>query len=105
TAKAGGDYVAASGVLTFAPGESSKSITVLVNGDTVNEPDETFVVNLAGETNATVSKRQGIATITNDDAAPSLSIADVIVLEGNTGTKPAVFTVTLAGTSSLAVTV
>ena len=53
--------------------------------------------------NATASKGQGTGTITNDDAAPTLSITDVTIAEGNAGTKPAVFTVTLAGTLAVAV--
>src|SRR3954452_12484938 len=46
TATAGSDYRAASGTLTFAPGETIKTITILVNGDRIGEPNETFVVNL-----------------------------------------------------------
>jgi hypothetical protein len=69
-AVAGGDYVATSGTLTFAPGETSKTITVDVNGDTDVEGDETFTVVLSNPSNAIVSVNQGIATgtIQNDDA-------------------------------------
>ena len=63
TAQAGSDYVAANGSLSFAPGETSKTITVQVNGDTTYELDETFTVNLSGAVNATVSKAQGTGTI------------------------------------------
>src|SRR5207302_569341 len=48
TALTGEDYLAASGTLTFAPGETSKPITVQVSGDTTPEADETFYVNLSG---------------------------------------------------------
>src|SRR5205823_12060912 len=41
------DYVPATGTLTFAPGVTSLTITNFVNGDTVNEPDETFLVKLS----------------------------------------------------------
>jgi hypothetical protein len=41
------DYIAKTGTLTFAPGETSKTITILVNGDRLAEPNETFVVNLS----------------------------------------------------------
>jgi hypothetical protein len=68
TASAGADYQAATGSLTFNPGETSKTVTVAVNGDTANEPDETFFVNLSGAANATVLDGQGVGTITNDDA-------------------------------------
>src|SRR5207249_1570109 len=89
----------------FAPGESSKTIIVKVNGDTVNEADETFFVNLSNAANASITKAQGVGTIRNDDAKPSLSISDPSVLEGNSGTVDAVFTVTLAGASSQPITV
>src|SRR5207247_1538670 len=105
TAIAPSDYVAASGTLTFAHGESSKNIVVKVNGDTLNEADETFFVNLSNAANASITKSQGLGTIRNDDAKPSLSISDASVLEGNSGTVDAVFTVTLAGASSQPITV
>src|SRR5262249_51455602 len=73
TAAAGTDYVAlALSTLTFNPGETQKTITVKVNGDTVVEPDETFFVNLSGATNATIATAQGTGTIRNDDAAGSV---------------------------------
>jgi VCBS repeat-containing protein len=64
------DYVAASGILTFNPGETSKTIVVSINGDISFEPDETLTVTLSGANNATITQAQGIATITNDDAQP-----------------------------------
>ena len=73
TAAAPSDYVAASGSLTFAPGESTKTITVTVNGDTTSESNETFFVNLSGAAGASVSDGQGQGTITNDDAPPALT--------------------------------
>ena len=48
TAVAPGDYTAASGTLTFTPGVTTQTLTVPVNGDTLNEPNETFFVNLSG---------------------------------------------------------
>src|SRR5439155_17168571 len=71
------DYVAASGTLTFNPGDTSKTITVTVNGDTKFEPDETFTVKLSGATNATIADGQGQGTIVNDDTQPAISINDV----------------------------
>jgi uncharacterized delta-60 repeat protein len=68
TATAGTDYQQTSGTLTFNAGETAKSISVLVNGDTVNEPDEAFTLNLSNPVNATVSDNQGSGTILNDDA-------------------------------------
>jgi hypothetical protein len=68
SANAGSDYQAATGSLTFNPGETSKAAAVSITGDTTNEPDETFVVNFSDPVNATVSDGQGVGTIVNDDA-------------------------------------
>jgi hypothetical protein len=69
TAKTPDDYAPTSGALTFAPGETTKSVTVLVKGDIVDEADETFGVLLSGPTNATLaSKSVGVGTILDDDA-------------------------------------
>jgi hypothetical protein len=62
------DYTAVSGTLTFAPGQTSRTVSVPVNGDTQNEPNETFFVNLSNATNATISDNQGLGTILNDDS-------------------------------------
>lgn len=104
TAKAGSDYQAASGQVTFAPGETAKTFTVLVNGDTLNEADETFFVNLSGASNAWIGSR-GMGMIVNDDPLPTLSINDVQKLEGNSGTTDFVFTVSLSAPSGQTVTV
>src|SRR5262249_2063322 len=91
TATTGSDYVATSGTLTFNPGDTTKPITVVVNGDTTVEPNETFFVNLSNAVNATIADGQGVGTILNDDAlpTPTLSINDVSVTEGNSGTTNA----------------
>ena len=75
-----------------------------VKGDTLNEPTETFVVNL-GRHNAFLADTQAVGTITNDDPLPTLSIADVSIAEGDVGTVHAVFTVTLSAASGQVVTV
>src|SRR5262249_11751978 len=80
TQAAGSDYQAASGTLTSAPGETSQAVTVLVNGDTLNEPDETFTLDLANPTNATIAVGAGTGTIRNDDAV-TLSVNDVTAPE------------------------
>lgn len=65
-----GDYQAASGALTFAPGETSKTITVDVFGDTVVEFDETFLVNLDGLSLAgSITDGQATGWIGDDDGA------------------------------------
>src|SRR6185312_14740102 len=74
TATAPEDYTATSGTLTFAAGESSKTISVPVRGDHDFEPDERFFVNLSNPTNAEIAQGQGIATILNDDSVPSQNL-------------------------------
>jgi hypothetical protein len=109
TATAGGDYTAASGTLTFAAGETSKTINVSVAGDTTVEPNETFTVTLSAPSGAALADASGQGTITNDDSAPppplpTMSIADASVTEGN-ATTMASFTVTLSAAAATAVTV
>jgi hypothetical protein len=62
------DYVSKSGTLKFAPGETTKTITIQVKGDKKLEPDETFFVNLSNATGGTIEDGQGLGTIFNDDA-------------------------------------
>ena len=99
TASAGIDYTAASGTATFASGTTSTTISITVNGDTTVEPNETFSVNLTSPVNATVADAQAVVTIANDDV-PSISITDLSVNEGNTGTTNAVVTLTLSAASA-----
>jgi hypothetical protein len=68
SATAGSDYVAASGTLTFAAGETSKTIPVTINGDTTPEPPESFDVNLFNATGAAIADAQGLGTITRSAA-------------------------------------
>ena len=78
TAVAGQDYVAGSGTVTFAPGENVKTVTVLVNGDTALEADETFYVSLSAPSGATISGGPGQGTIVNDEgplACPASPVA------------------------------
>lgn len=104
TATAGSDYIATSGALTFAAGEIEKPVVVLVNGDTVDEAQETFFLDISNVQNATVSSSRGTAFI-NDDDGPTVRINDVSVTEGNSGTKAATFTLTLSGPSVEAIAV
>ena len=61
------DYVARSGLLVFAPGETSKTIEITIKGDTRKEQNETFYVNLSLASGGTISDSQGTGTILNDD--------------------------------------
>ena len=100
---ADGDYIPTSGTLQFATGVSAATFTVTINGDTKVEPNEIFFVNLSGATTGTtISKSQGTGTIINDDASGSVAINDVNIVEGNSGTQVATFTVTRTGTNATA---
>src|SRR5262249_20218748 len=62
------DYVARTGTITFKPGETTKTITIDVQGDSKREADETFYLDLFGNsTNSLLDKKRGIGTIVNDD--------------------------------------
>jgi len=73
SAVAGEDFAATCGTLTFAPGQTRKTIAVRVNGDGIVEGDETFSLRLSGASNAFIADSRGIGTIVNDDlvAPPS----------------------------------
>ena len=69
TALAGSDYVAASGVLSFAPGESVKTVSVQINGDLEAETDETFRLNLTNPSRGTTIATPSLTgTIVNDES-------------------------------------
>jgi sugar lactone lactonase YvrE len=74
TATAGSDYTATSGTLTFAPGVTSQTISVTINGDVTTENNETFFVNLSSALNAVISDSQGLGTIINDDVLEHFTI-------------------------------
>lgn len=81
---------------TIPAGSSTYAFTVLVNGDTTPETNETFFVNVTNAVGATVLDGQGQGTIVNDDVAPNLTINDVSLGEGNSGTTSFIFTVSLS---------
>jgi hypothetical protein len=81
TAAAGSDYVATSGTLTFAPGETSKGVSVSVVGDVTYEPDETFSLDLTNPVNVTLADAQGQGTVVNDDTGVRFDAGAVSVNE------------------------
>ena len=85
------------GTVSFADGESSKTIVLDVQGDTAVEPNEIFSVVLSAPTGgATLNDGLATGTITDDDA-PRVSINDVSIVEGDAGTSLLTFTVTRTG--------
>ncbi len=88
------DYVLNSGTLNFAMGDDTETITVVLNGNTKVELNETFFVNLSNASNGAISDAQGVGTITNDDQA-TLTIDNVSKTEGDAGTQTYTFTVSV----------
>ncbi|MDT7778742.1 MAG: hypothetical protein QOC99_1254 [Acidobacteriota bacterium] len=81
SANSGTDYQASVGTLTFNPGQTSRTLSVPINGDTTVEPDETFFVNLTGPVNVTLTRAQGVGTIVNDDTSVQFSAGALQVNE------------------------
>src|SRR6185312_17283968 len=92
SASAGSDYMSTSGTVTFNPGETSKTITVTIFGDTVVEGNESFFVNLTSATNATIADGQGIGTIVDDDGGGGGGGGPSDVRLGNISTRSRVLT-------------
>jgi hypothetical protein len=107
TATSYSDFTPQSGMLSFTPGQTTRTLAIVIRGDTTVEPNETFVVNLAVPTGATLLDAQGVGTIINDDGGatlPTLRINDASVSEGNSGTKTLTFTATLSAAASTTIT-
>ncbi|WP_020182457.1 retention module-containing protein [Methylotenera sp. 1P/1] len=95
------DYTNSTGTVTFTPGQTTRTITVPINNDTIDEPNETFFVNLSGATNATIADSQGAGTIIDNDAVPTIqSVSAASATEGGS----LLHTITLSNGSSVATT-
>ncbi|MFO0691188.1 MAG: PQQ-dependent sugar dehydrogenase [Myxococcota bacterium] len=106
SASAGTDFTSTSGTLTFPGGVTTQTIDVAILGDLLDEADETFTVSLSGAGgNASIGDGSATGTIRDDDPLPALSIADAQRNEGDSGTAPLDFTVTLSPASGRSVTV
>ncbi len=105
TASSPSDFAALTTTVSFALGETSKPVTVVINGDASGEPSETVFVNLSNPVGAPIADAHGVGTIVDDDAFPVLAIADAATSEGNAGTKVLSFTVSLTPASGSTVTV
>lgn len=92
-------------MLTFAPGDTTKQVLVPIHGDSTDEADEAFTLTLSSPSNATLGKATATGTIASDNALPAITLDDVSLVEGNAGTKDAVFTATLTPASGRPVTV
>ena len=103
TAVAGNDYTFDNGTLTFTPGETSKSVSIPITADTIDEENETFSLDLSSPTNAVLGTASGTVTISDDDSAPTISISDNATSNEASGATP--LTVTLSAASERVITV
>ncbi len=99
-AAAGIDYESASGTLTFAPGEVSRTIRVPIVDDDLDEPDETFALVLSDPRGATLRRGSALGVIRDDDEPPALSVADAA---GDEDVGALEFEVTLSAPSGIEV--
>ena len=105
TARAGTDYTAGSGRLTFGVGDSTRTVSVTVTGDDVDEPDETFTVTLSSASGATIADAEATGTIRDDDDEPTVTLVltPASILESRN--RQSTVTATLDHASSEATTV
>ena len=106
TATAPADYVAASGTVIFQPGQTTNTVSITINADALDEPDELLLVAFSNPTNATIGGFYGLGfgTILDDDPPPAIVPGGATITEGNTGTKVLQIPVSLSAPSSRTVT-
>ena len=101
SATAGEDYLASSFTLPFFAGQTTRILVLNIVGDALDEPDETFRVDLFDPVNATIADDSATVTIVDDDdPLPSISISDATVTEGTGGNSTVEVTVTLSAPAS-----
>jgi hypothetical protein len=107
TASSPADFLSKTGRVRFSGGHRRSKVAITVFGDTLDESNETFFLRLTDPVGATLGDAEGKATITDDDAPPSVSsVAAVTVPEGNSGDTPfASIDVTLSAPSGRQVSV
>ena len=104
-AAAASDYVATSSTAVFPAGTVAQTVSVPVRGDVLDELDEQFFVNLERTVGAFIADGQAVGRVVDDDAPVLLSVNDVSVDEGDSGTNSALFHVTLSASPGHTVTV
>ena len=105
TATAGVDYSNTANRIVFTPGNTNETITITPIDDCIDETDETVAALITNVINAEVSAAAGGTVTITDDDFPALAILDTSVLEGDSGTTTAVFTVAMSCSSISNVTV
>ena len=100
TAATPSDYAVSNGTLQFAPGESTKEVSITTAGDDTAENNEYFGVQLASPQNATVAENVAYVWLVNDDGAVNTSYffpRDAVVSEGDSGAVEMTFLVQRLG--------
>jgi hypothetical protein len=99
-------FTASSGAITFGAGNCTATVTIDPTADMIDEPDETIILTVASGAGYHVSTPSvATGTITDDDTPPAISINDTSANEGDAGTTPFNFTLSLSNPSSTNVTV
>ena len=105
TATNGVDYLGVSGTLVFPPDVTTQYVQLPIVGDIIREANKTILLTATNLINAVASQSPATLTINDNDPLPAVSIADVSVTEGNSGTTPAQFQVTLSNPSASVITI
>ncbi|MGB0132686.1 Calx-beta domain-containing protein [Dokdonella sp.] len=106
TATATVDYTPVNGTLTFSgPTQLFQPLVVPVIDDNSIEEDETYLVQLRNPTNSVITRGTGIGTILNDDTGGVLLVGNTQIAEGDSGSRPLNFQVSLSEPQGIAATV
>ncbi len=105
TAVATDDYTPSSGTVPFLAGQQTRYVTIPIVGDTADESDETFTLNLSNPSGVALPDPQAAGTIVDDEGAPAVSVSDAEVTEGDAGTVSATFNLVLSNAGGSASTV
>jgi hypothetical protein len=105
TATTPADYTTTAAAISFPAGTTTRTITVQVIGDLLDEANETFLVRLSSPAHALLGDAQATGTILDDDPMPVLTIGDVSLAEGEAGTTAAAFSLSLSAPSGRVVRV
>jgi hypothetical protein len=104
-AVAGNDFVVASGTLSIPAGETNGWIAVTINSDGLVETNEPFFLNLSAPVNAVISRSPATGLIIDRDAPPCVFIGDATVVEGDSSSTTALFTIWLSRSNQQPMTV
>ncbi len=91
------DFDAVSTTVNFALGATTATVDVTVHGDTIDEGDHSFTLDLSNPVNLTIGDASGTGTILDDDGPSVVSIADATVTEGGIGNQTAISMTNFAG--------